>query len=492
MKTQKSGAVGKIAVMAFFTLLLFLSMGQVPVKAQETTCTIYFTGIGCPHCAKADPFLIKDMTKKYLDLVIIEYEIYQQQSNAQIMYNYNTNYETGLGIPLIIFGNEYIVGDNPILNGFDGMMADMEGNPCPLVDGSSLDFSALDLNALPGNFKVWRGERVLISSGGVADAVMLRDLVLLDIGTILDTFDYRITDPVSVALSGENVKFENAVNVNGWKLQWNGDPSPGSNGNGAGENKTENQTGNQTENQGGDQWSNHDENLEELNIAKIMSLAAVDAVNPCAIAVLTLMLIAIITYNPKKRRNVLLAGMAFTFSIYVLYLFYGLVIIKFFQLVQALTSVRLMLYVILGVVAMILGIMNIKDFFSYSPGGAFTEMPMFMRPKVKGIINGITTPKGAFVVGAFVTIFLLPCTIGPYVIAGGILSMVEIMETIPWLLLYNLIFILPMVAITLAVYVGFTTVENVSGWKDRNIRYLHLIAGTVMLLLGIAMVMGWV
>lgn len=483
----------KISGLLIAVLIVALISAPQASGADEPTCTVYFTGIGCPHCAKADPFLLKEMTQKYPDLIIIEYEIYQEQSNAQIMYNYNTNYETGLGIPLIIFGSEFIVGDNPILNNFEGVLSGLTGNDCPLVDGSSLDFSGIDMNELPGNFKVWRGDRVLISSGGVADPGTLKDLVILDITTVLENIDYKVSEPSPVALSGESVEFENAINVNGWKLQWNGEApqeSPQETDNIA----VSNESAHGAPGEGGNQSVNQEagQDLEELNIAKILSLAAVDAVNPCAIAVLTLMLIAIITYNPENRRNVLLAGLAFTLSIYVIYMVYGLVIIKFFQVVQALTSMRLMLYVILGFVAIILGVLNIKDFFSYSPGGAFTEMPVFMRPKVKKIIEGIVSPSGAFAVGAFVTIFLLPCTIGPYIIAGGILSMVELMETIPWLMIYNLIFVLPMIIITLGVYIGFTTVENVSGWKERNIRYLHLIAGSVMLLLGVAMVMGWV
>ena len=230
----------------------------------------------------------------------------------------------------------------------------------------------------------------------------------------------------------------------------------------------------------------------ELTLTKIASLAAVDAVNPCALAVLTLMLIAILTYNPKKKRNILFAGLAFTASVYVLYLFYGLIIIRFFQVIQALTSIRLMLYMILGIFAIFLGILNLKDSIFYKPGGFLTEMPMGLRPRLKGIISGITSPKGAFTVGAFVTLFLLPCTIGPYIIAGGILSMLELLGTVPWLLFYNIIFVLPMLVITAAVYIGFTTVENVSGWKTRNIRYLHFIAGLIMLGLGILMVFGWI
>lgn len=230
-----------------------------------------------------------------------------------------------------------------------------------------------------------------------------------------------------------------------------------------------------------------------MTLVRIISLGAVDAVNPCALAVLSLMLISIITYNPKKRKNILLAGMAFTISVFIMYFFYGLILVRFFKVVQALTTARLLLYKILGGIAIVLGILQIKDFVKYTPGTIGTEMPKFLRPKVKKIIKGITSPAGAFGVGAFVTLFLLPCTIGPYIIAAGSLSSLgEILQTIPYLLLYNLIFVLPMIAITGIVYAGITTVKNVSEWKDKNIRRLHLIAGIVILLLGIAMLIGWV
>jgi hypothetical protein len=222
----------------------------------------------------------------------------------------------------------------------------------------------------------------------------------------------------------------------------------------------------------------------------ILFLAAADAVNPCALAVLTLMLIAILTHNPRRRRNVLLAGLSFTLSVFLLYIFYGLVIIRFFQAVEALASARLFLYKALGVAAIGLGLLNMKDYFRYKPGGLLTEMPMRLRPKLKSLIGGITSPKGAFLIGIFVTLFLLPCTIGPYLIAGGILSGIEILETIPWLVLYNVVFVLPMLGITFLVYLGMARVDDVSGWKDRNIRCLHLVSGAIMLLLGVAMATG--
>ena len=276
-----------------------------------------------------------------------------------------------------------------------------------------------------------------------------------NISRAVEGVNYKIIEPWPVALSGRYLYFENAIELEGWIFQWNGEGiEHASNGN---------QTTSETEEQ-------TNESRAELTLVKLVSLAAVDAINPCALAVLTLMLIAILTYNPKKKRNVLLAGFAFTVSVFVMYLFYGVIIVKFFQVVQTLTSVRLWLYKILGVGAIILGILNIKDFIKYKPGGFGTEMPLSLRPKVKKIISKVTSPKGAFGVGIFVTIFLLPCTIGPYVIAGGILSVFELINILPLLLLYNIIFVMPMVAITLIIYAGFAKVENVSEWKEKNIK----------------------
>ena len=229
-----------------------------------------------------------------------------------------------------------------------------------------------------------------------------------------------------------------------------------------------------------------------ISLAKVLSLAVVDAINPCALAVLTMMLIAIITYNPKKKRNIIWAGLAFTASVFIMYMLYGLVIIRFFKLVQALTNVRLILYKLLGGVAVLLGLLQIKDFFQYKPGSVGTEMPLFLRPKVKKVISGITSPTGAFTVGAFVTLFLLPCTIGPYIILSGILSFYETLKMIPLLLLYNIIFVLPMIVITIIVYFGIRKVDDVSSWKEDNIRTLHLVSGVIILALGAAMLLGWV
>jgi len=71
---------------------------------------------------------------------------------------------------------------------------------------------------------------------------------------------------------------------------------------------------------------------EMFSIGKITFLALADSVNPCAIAVLTMVLMAILIQNPKNKKKVLLGGIAFISAVYIGYLAYGTIIIQFFRI----------------------------------------------------------------------------------------------------------------------------------------------------------------
>lgn len=229
-----------------------------------------------------------------------------------------------------------------------------------------------------------------------------------------------------------------------------------------------------------------------VNIIELIGLATVDAINPCALAVMVIVLMSLLMKNPEKRKNVLLGGFAFTSAVFLLYFIYGLIMVQFFSNVipESTGFYSSIIFKAFGIAAIILGLLNIKDYLNYKPGSIATEMPIKFRPTVKRLIENIHTPKGAFAIGIFVTLFLLPCTIGPYVIFSCQLCDLKFFETVYWLLLYNLIFIIPMIIITLLIYGGLTTVDKVSGWKERNIKYLHLAEGLILVLLGILMYTG--
>jgi len=233
--------------------------------------------------------------------------------------------------------------------------------------------------------------------------------------------------------------------------------------------------------------------VDTLNCARITMLALGDCINPCEIAVLAMVLMAILVQNPDKRKKVLYGGLAFVAAVYIGYFIYGLILIQLFNsFAEFLRQNSSYFYNGLAIIAMILGALNIKDYLMYKPGSFATEMPIWMRPKVKRIINKITSAKGAFITGFLVTIFLLPCTMGPYIVASGLLADLGILKALPWLLYYNAIFVLPMLIIIAIVYFGFAKVDQVSGWKEAHIRKLHLASGILMFLVGLALLMGWI
>ena len=142
---------------------------------------------------------------------------------------------------------------------------------------------------------------------------------------------------------------------------------------------------------------------------------------------------------------------------------------------------------IVGIGAIIIGLLNIKDYLWYGSGGFVIEIPRAWRQRLKQSLNAITSPAGAFIAGFMVCLFELPCTGGPYLFILGLLAdQTTFMSALPLLLLYNLVFVLPLLAITLLLYFGYTTTESANIWKERNIRSLHLIAGIIMTILGIA------
>ncbi len=180
-------------------------------------------------------------------------------------------------------------------------------------------------------------------------------------------------------------------------------------------------------------------------------------------------------------------------AVYLGYLFYGLVLVQLFQTFTIfLRQGSIYMRYIFATLSMLVGGLQIKDFLFYKRGSFATEMPLSFRPKAKRIINKITSPIGAFIAGFIITLFLGPCTMAPLLIATESLSQLGIIGALPWLLYFNLIIILPLIAITLIIYAGFTTAESVSQWKERNVRILHLIAGILLFSIGFAVLMGWI
>ncbi len=216
----------------------------------------------------------------------------------------------------------------------------------------------------------------------------------------------------------------------------------------------------------------------ELTIPVLVGAALVDAINPCAFAVLLLLMITLLAAG--KRKKALFSGLAFSLAIFLSYFLMGL---GLYSVVASFKASEIFMKII-GIVAVIIGLLNLKDYFWYGKG-FLMEVPLSWRPKMKKIIGGVTSPLGAFSIGFIISLFLLPCTSGPYIVIIGMLGQ-KVTHTlaIKLLLLYNLIFVFPMILISIATYWGLN-IKKSEEKRSKNLQLLHLVAGIIMILMGI-------
>ncbi len=341
---------------------------------EEVVDVIYFYGIGCPHCAKLELFL--DDIKDDYNLNIIDYEVYQNQSNRELATRLAEEYgDSFRGVPMSFIGDKVFVG-----------------------------------------FSNKIGEEIE--------------------SKIQSCIDECCDSPL------EKIKLCQA------------------------------------------REEAREDALKKLTLPAVLSAAVVDAINPCAFAVLIILMTTILAANSKKKA--LFAGLAFTISIYISYYLMGF---GLFSAIQA-AGITHWFYAIVAVLAIFIGLFNLKDYLWYGKWFVM-EVPVSWRPKLKMLLRGVTSVPGAFLIGFVVSLFLLPCTSGPYIVILGLLAKAATRNVaILWLLLYNFIFILPMLIITLAIYFGFTTTEKAEEWRTKKLKILHLIAGVVILLLGIGMLIA--
>ncbi|MCK9379414.1 MAG: sulfite exporter TauE/SafE family protein, partial [Candidatus Moranbacteria bacterium] len=204
-----------------------------------------------------------------------------------------------------------------------------------------------------------------------------------------------------------------------------------------------------------------------------------------AFAVLIILVATVI--GAQGRKKALWSGLLFSLAVFVSYFLMGLGVYK----VITIFNLPKIISIVAGVLAIVIGLANLKDAFWH---GKFflMEVPMRWRPKMKGILQNVASPLGALGAGFLVSLFLLPCTSGPYIVVLGLLAeKVEIFRTVSLLALYNLIFVFPMIVITLAMYFGLRG-GKMEQWRTKNIHLLHGAAGVIMTGIGVYLLASWI
>jgi cytochrome c biogenesis protein CcdA len=226
-----------------------------------------------------------------------------------------------------------------------------------------------------------------------------------------------------------------------------------------------------------------------VTLLAVICGAGIDAINPCEFAILILLMASMLATEPTQRKKALYTGFAFIAGIFIAYFLMGIGLMEFIR--KYTLDFSSYFYNIIGILAIIMGLFNLKDYFWY--GKVFLmEVPLSWRPKMKSLVRGISNPIGGFLIALLVSVFLLPCTAGPYVVILGMLAhKLTFYKALSYLILYNLIFILPMLAIILFIYYGLSP-EKAEAWRKQKLRLLHLVAGVILVGLGIAILGKWI
>ncbi len=207
-------------------------------------------------------------------------------------------------------------------------------------------------------------------------------------------------------------------------------------------------------------------------ISSITLLALADSVNPCTFALFTALLL--IALHSLGRTRAALTGFSFIAAIFTCYFVLGL------GLIHVLTAIP---YADKAVALLGLAI------------GAFNIMrglkPKFKSPIPESLTDFIelqmarayVSPIASFVLGSVASFTLLPCSSGPYIVGVGLLSVLKD-PVQAWLLLvlYNAVFIVPLIAILFAVLSSNIYARRVKAFRGQKLGVMELVNGLILVL----------
>ncbi len=210
----------------------------------------------------------------------------------------------------------------------------------------------------------------------------------------------------------------------------------------------------------------------------VVATAAIDSINPCAIGVLILMLSVLVGAN-KSNKRILALGLAYIFAVFLVYLLAGIGLLYFFSSIPLWVTEYLSIFV--GVLIVAAGILEIKDFYWYGKGFSL-QIPAKYAKKIQEFKANVSIP-GVMILGAFVSGVELPCTGAPYLAIITMLSTSFDIFAAMMLVLYNFIFVSPLLIILIMVVMG-KNVSELHEWKQSNKKYMRLGIGLTLVAMG--------
>jgi cytochrome c biogenesis protein CcdA len=217
---------------------------------------------------------------------------------------------------------------------------------------------------------------------------------------------------------------------------------------------------------------------DESLLGLVLVTGLLDGINPCAIAVL-LFFITFLFVIRRTRGNVARMGAVYILAIFFVYFFIGIGLLR----AIVISGQPHLLAYVGSTLILVLGTLSLAQYFLPERKLTF-KMPARTWERAKDWITRATLPS-SMVAGLLVGLCTFPCSGGIYVAVLTLLaSKTTYFEGVGYLYLYNIMFVLPLVAL-LAVTSNRFVARKLANWERSKSRNLTLLSGIVMILLGV-------
>jgi thiol-disulfide isomerase/thioredoxin len=211
-------------------------------------------------------------------------------------------------------------------------------------------------------------------------------------------------------------------------------------------------------------------------------IGALDSFNPCAFFVL-LFLLSLLIHARSRKRMFLIGGIFVLFSGLIYFLFMA-AWLNVFLVVGQMAAIT----ITGGIVAVLFGGINVKDFFLFKQGVSLV-IPESAKPKLfermRGLLKAPTMPAmvaGTVVLAISANAYELLCTAGFPMVYTRVLTLHKLpaLQYYQYLVLYNVVYVVPL-AVIVAVITITLGARKLTEWQGRQ---LKLVSGLMMLSLG--------
>ena len=238
--------------------------------------------------------------------------------------------------------------------------------------------------------------------------------------------------------------------------------------------------------------------FKKFSVFTVMGNGLIDGINPCAFAVIIFFMSFLAVYGYKKR-EIIYVGTFYCLAVFTAYLLIGL---GFFNFLYSLEKIYLAIkgfYYFIAFFCFLMGIAALYDYFRFKKTGqageAILQLPKFLKKKINIVIGSRMREKkggawslcfSSFVVGFLVSLLEAVCTGQVYLpTIVFILKNTDLkLKAATYLILYNFMFILPLIVIFLLSLAGVNSAKF-NDFLKKNLGRIKILMALVFFCLGI-------